>query len=168
MQESIFNFVNFPQKIITIAQKEMCKVKKLGGIKLINMQIKSETSKAKWLIEIETNPILKLHLDIFESLIGTQKGNIAGRDLIFVQNSYIQKHLETESKFYKEALRAVTRLEIKKGIQNVKKWDEEHVFYNPLFYRNDGKTFALTKYFTKKRIYTLGQLLEKKAEESKK
>ena len=56
----IFEYVSFPQKVITIAQKEMWKIKAYGGIKLINIQIKSETSKAKWLIELVTNPTLKL------------------------------------------------------------------------------------------------------------
>ena len=64
LQKAISDYINFPQKVPTIAQEEMWKTKPYGGIKLINLKIKSETSKAKWLIEIATNPSLKLNLDI--------------------------------------------------------------------------------------------------------
>ena len=64
----------------------MWKIKTYGGCKLVNVQIKSETSKAKWLMEMVTKPQFKINLDIFTNLVGTQKGNIKGRDLIFLQN----------------------------------------------------------------------------------
>ena len=86
MQKTIFEYINFPNKVVTITEKEMWKMKAQGGIKLINIQIKSETSKGKWLIEMATNPNLKLNLDIFTNLMGQQKGNIWGRDLIFLKN----------------------------------------------------------------------------------
>ena len=69
----------------------MWKVKSHGGIKLINIKIKSEISKAKWLIEIVTNPDLKMNLYIFSTLLGTQKGNISGRDLIFFTKIVLSK-----------------------------------------------------------------------------
>ena len=83
LQKSIIEYINFPNKVNTISQEEMWKTKQYGGIKLVNLQIKSETSKAKWLVEIATNPHLKINLDIFTNLIGTQKGNISGKDIIF-------------------------------------------------------------------------------------
>ena len=43
LQDAIFNFINFSQKVVTIAQKEMWKIKSQGGITLINMQIKSDS-----------------------------------------------------------------------------------------------------------------------------
>ena len=46
----------------------------------------SQTSKAKRLIEIATNRNFKINLHIFERLIGTQPGNIKGRNLIFCKN----------------------------------------------------------------------------------
>ena len=88
IQKSIIEYINFPQKVNTISQEEMWKTKQYGGIKLTNVQIKSEPSKAKWLVEIVTNPNLKINLDIFTKLIGTQKGNISGKELIFLQKSY--------------------------------------------------------------------------------
>ena len=151
IQDAIFEFVNFPHKVVTIAQKEMHKVKQYGGIKLINIQIKSEASKAKWLIEIGTNPELSLHLNVFSDLLGKQKGNIMGRDLLFLQKSYMKSHLKTESKFYKEALSAISKIDVKKGISQVEKWDQEHLFYNTLFKTENGKTHSLTKDFEEKK-----------------
>ena len=133
MQKAIFDYINFPNQVITISQAEMWKTKTKGGIKLINIQIKSETAKAKWLLEIATNDELKLNLMIFTSLLGQQKGNISGRDLIFLQTSYFKRQLKTDSEFYKEALHSLGRLEIKKGIPDLNHWDKEHIFYNPLF-----------------------------------
>ena len=70
VQDSISEFVNFPNKVITIAQKEMWKIKSYGGCKLVNIQIKSETSKAKWLMEIATKPQFKVNLELFSLLVG--------------------------------------------------------------------------------------------------
>ncbi len=59
----------------------MCRLIKInGGIKLVNVQVKSATSKAKWLLEMATNPYFKVNLDIFSSLVGIQRrGTIRGR-----------------------------------------------------------------------------------------
>ena len=104
LQKSIFEYVNFPQKVKTISQQEMWKTLPLGGLKLLNVEIKSQTSKAKWVIENASNMAFKLNLDIFISLMGTQKGGISGKDIIFLEKSYFQKQLKTNSTFYKEAL----------------------------------------------------------------
>ena len=74
IQDAIFQYVNFPLKVITIGQRELWKTKPNGGCKLVNIQVKSETSKAKWLMEIATNPDLKIHLETFSNLVGVQKG----------------------------------------------------------------------------------------------
>ena len=39
IQDSIFRYVNFPNKAITIGQPEMWKTKLNGGCKLVNIQI---------------------------------------------------------------------------------------------------------------------------------
>ena len=168
VQKHIFDYIQFPQKVTTIAQKEMWKVKHQGGIKLINIKLKSETCKAKWMVEMATNPDLRLNIDIFTTLLGTQKGNITGRDLIFVQKPYIDHHLKTESKFYKEAFLAMKYFELRKGIKTVEHWDKQHLFYNPLFTWKNGELLTLTKYCEKNKIYTFGQLLEEKTKEARK
>ena len=165
IQDSIFHYINFPLKVVTIGQREIWKIKLNGGCKLANIQIKSETSKAKWLMDISTNPTLKVNLDIFTSLIGIQKGNTSGRDLVFMLKPHITK-MCIQSAFYKEALMAITRFERKKGISVVTKWDEEHIFYNPLILGRTGKVLKETDYFHKNKIYKLGQLLEETAKEA--
>ena len=64
---------------------------------------------------------------------------------------------------------AVSTYELKKGMSDVKKWDDEHIFYNPLILLNKkGETIKETKYLCKNGIYKLGQLLEETAKESRK
>ena len=46
VQESIFDFVNYPNRVVTVGQKEMWKIKSNGGCKLVNVQVVSEASKA--------------------------------------------------------------------------------------------------------------------------
>jgi len=106
----------------------MWKTYSLGGIKLININVKSKTSKVKWMTELATNPNLKLNLDIFTTLLGTQKGNIRGRDLFFLKKSYYQNQLKTESKFYKEALFSTAQLNIKKGVKDLHAWNRNTYF----------------------------------------
>ena len=98
VQNSIFNYFNFPQK----GQKETWKGKYVVGCKLANIQIKSQTSKSKWLMNIISNPVLKLNYSIFEELLGTQKGNATARDLLFMDKSCMKKMQICP--FYKEAL----------------------------------------------------------------
>ena len=71
--------MNFPSNVNTIAQKEMWRLKEHGGLKLVNVQIKSQISMAKWLIELVSNPDLSSHLQLFQKLLGAQKGNISSR-----------------------------------------------------------------------------------------
>ena len=97
----------------------MWRLKTNGGIKLVNVQIKSEVSKVKWLIDLVSNPECRLHLQIFKELLGVQKGGICGRDLLFLDHSYMKRHLKTDSAFYKEALLAISTLQASKGIPNV-------------------------------------------------
>ena len=166
LRQDIFQFINHPHRVTTIAQKEMWRLKENGGIKLVNVQIKSEVSKAKWLIDITINPSLTLSYSIFHNLLGVQKGGIFGRDLIFLQPSYMQRHLKTSSNFYKEALSALSKLDLSKGISNVNQWDSEHLFYNKYFHAKDlDKTFATTKHFETINLVTFGQFLEEKVKE---
>ena len=82
LQKEINDFVTFPETH-TIEQKELWKTKQKGGIKLINLEIKSDTCKVKWLLEMVSNPICNINLLIFTELIGRQKGDITGRHLFF-------------------------------------------------------------------------------------
>ena len=165
MQKAIFDYVTYPMKTHTIAQTEMWKTKENGGIKLINIAIKSGTAKAKWLIEMKSNDKLRLNLLIFEQLMGQQKAGIFGRDLIFLEKSYFKRHLETKSEFYREALMSLGNLELWKGIQTINDWDKEHIFFNPMFTTENGKSLNLVKYCKENDIYRYEQLVEEKRKE---
>ena len=71
----------------------------------------------------------KLHQLIFNELIGRQHGHFTGDEIIFVENSFIKKHLRTNNTFYKEALGAITRLHTQKYVNNLQ---NEHLFYNKI------------------------------------
>ena len=169
VQNEIFDFVNYPQKTKTIEQKEMWRLRGNGGIKLPNLQVKSQISKVKWLIELVTSPEMSAHLVLFERLIGVQKGNISGRDLLFLPRSYILRHLKTENAFYKEALLAISDLEISKGVPNVAQWDKEHLFYNSLFSLKSARDRAIpiTRYFERSNLFTFGQFLDEKTKQAR-
>ena len=129
------------------------------------MQVKSETSKAKWLMEIATNKDFKVNFDIFNILLGTQKGNNTGRDFIFMHKKHI-KVMNITNPFYKEALKAITIFNRKKGIPIPRAWDDENIFFNPLIMNKSFKTLRETEYFRQKGVFRLGQLLEEKAKEA--
>ena len=145
----------------------MWKIKLNGGCKLVNIQVKSEGSKARWLTEIATNPQLKVNFDIFSTLIGTQNGHNTGWDLIFMHKAHITRVMNIDSPFYKEALKSISLFECKKGIVNVNAWDDENLFYNPLIINKSGKTIKETEYFRENGIYKLGQLIEEKSKEAR-
>ena len=63
---------------------------------------------------------------------------------------------------------ALAKLEVRKGVPMVQKWDEEHLFFNPLLTLPNGKTLTPTKYCEDKGIYILEQLLEEKSKETRK
>ena len=165
LQKKFYQFVKFPEKANAIAQKEMWKVHEQGGIKLINLEVKSQSAQAKWLIHLVSNENFVLNFKIFSRLVGSQPGEIKGRDIIFLQKSYFQHTFKTQSKFYKSALLALSQLEIKKGINDINAWDQEHIFYNPLFLTEEGKTLPLTGYCRKHNIYRYEQLLQEKRKE---
>ena len=79
----------------------------------------------------------------------------------------MQNHLITQSKFYKEALLGISTLDTIKGISDVKKWDKEHLFYNKLLFGRNEKTFSLTKYCERNKIYIFDQLLDENVKQQR-
>ena len=124
--------------------------------------------KVKWLKEIASKPALKLHLHLFTALTGMQKGQNKGKDLIFMLKKHIPTVVKCDNPFYEEALKSVSIFLRRKGIQNVRDWDQENIFYNPLITTNTGKTLIETKHFREKGIFKVGQLLEEKSKKSQK
>ena len=109
-----FNYINFPHANVTVSQIEMKKLREDGGIKLIDINIKIETSRIKWLMELVTNTQLQSHRNLITELLGRQKGGLRGTDIFFTTHHYAKKLLTTKSQFYKEAIQAITKLHIKK------------------------------------------------------
>ena len=163
IQNAITQFVNFPNRVNTISQKEMWKIKLNGGCKLVNVQIKSETSKARWMMEMATKAEFGVNLKIFSDLVGIHKGNNCGKDLIFMDRRYVTHVMKINNPFYKEALKSTSIFERKKGVPTASAWDNENVFHNPLIKTRAGKTLKETEYFRQNGVFTLGQLLEEKA-----
>ena len=110
----------------------------------MNIQIKSETSKAKWLMEIATNPDFKIHLETISDLVGVQKGDNKGKDLIFASETFITRTMKIGNPFYKEAMQSLSKFTRKKGINDPVDWDKENIFHNPLILSKTGKTLKET------------------------
>ena len=130
LQADIFTYVNYPRKQTTVAQKEMHKLTADGGIKLVDIKTKSATSKVKWLLDVTTDPHLSLNKLLYHKLLGVQKGSFEGKDMIYMSTVYHRRILTSPSAFYKEALLAVSTLNIWKTIPDLR---EEKVYYNPIF-----------------------------------
>ena len=86
-------------------------------------------------------------------------GNTFGKDLIFRLKPYITR-LKVITPFYREALMSASTFNTVKGIPEVKNWDEENIFYNPLIRSRSEKTLVETDYFHKRGILKLGQLIQ--------
>ena len=113
------------------------------------------------MVEITSNTELKIHLQIFKTLLRMQKGNISGKDIIFLSDHFMKYHLRTDNKFYKEALLGISKFNTLKGIKNITKWDEEHIFYNKILVaKTSEKPLPLSTYCERHNIFILQQLLE--------
>ena len=132
ISEAFIDYINFPKKVEKplVSKMEMEKLRVDGGLKLINISLKSLTPKVHWLIRLITDETLKVHLHLFNSLIGIQKGQLRGQDIIFAENSYVTRTLNTKNSFYKEALDGITKMNICKHYSNI---NDENVFFNPIF-----------------------------------
>ena len=119
-------------------------------------------------MEIATNPEFKIHLETFSTLVGVQKGGNAGKDLIFMNRSFITRVMKIEDPFYKEALQSLSMFRRHKGIARPEDWDKENIFHNPLVLSRSGKTIRETVYFQNHNISKLGQLFDEKAKEARK
>ena len=57
---------------------------------------------------------------IMTSIIGTQKGGLQGSDLFFTTEQYSKNILKIpHSNFYREAIQAITKTQVKKRIENL-------------------------------------------------
>ena len=155
-QNTLFDYLNHPSKLKCISQVELQKLLLDGGVKLINLQLKSEASKVQWLMSLCTTTELSLHKALVERLFGVQKGGLTGIDLFFTTKSYAQLILKTNSSFYKEAVIAMTSLEPKKQIMDRY---EEPIFYNRTFLQENERVIAPLEGCIRQGIFKYGQLI---------
>ena len=87
----------------------MEKLRSQGGLKLINIKLKSQTPKVYWLLNLMTDENLIFQKNLFNLLVGTQKGQLKGEDIIFAEQDYV-KHLNISNNFYRDALEGITKL----------------------------------------------------------
>ena len=165
LQRAFKDYVNFPQhNNPTVAEDEMKKLRLDGGIKLIDIQTKLEAYRATWMLDLTENPNLRSHVAVIKSLIGTQKGGITGLELIFLDEYYTKKILKVPaSPFYAEAIRATSKLPLKKRIEDLSK---EKVFYNPIFRNVNLKTIPIPRRCEREEIYTYGEVIDEYTKQS--
>ena len=156
LQNAFFAYINYPHTTPNISQQEMKKLRLHGGVKLIDIKTKTDTSKVRWLMELMTNKDLTTHLTLMTTLIGTQKGGLEGIDLFFTTKHYTNKTLKTQADYYKTAIQAITKLQVKKKIEDPK---QEKVFYNPTFQNARNNTIGINLTCEKNKAYTYGQIL---------
>ena len=95
-------------------------------------------------------------------MVGEQKGGLQGEQLLFAEHRYICNNLKINSHFYEEALRAITKLDIRKHFSDIK---DEHLYYNKIFSTSDDDEIEekTVKPFTGNRVLsaikTYGDLL---------
>ena len=135
----------------------MHKLCKHGGIKLINIQAKIEASLIKWLINLCVDPELNIHLTLIDHLLSEQKGKCRGKDLFFTTKHYAQKVLKINLLFYKDAIKAMTTLDLCKQVLDPR---EEKLFYNPIFQGRSEQTLKITKPCDTAGVFTYGLLLD--------
>ena len=155
LQSSFRDYINFPRhERPTVSEAEMKKLRLDGGIKLIDIQTKLETSRSMWLMDLLDNPSLQVHLAVVTSLVGTQKGGLQATDLVFTNVFYCNRLLDVPaSRFYSQALKSTAKLTLCKKIRNL---DEEKIFYNSMFTDVNGKTLAVPRRCERDGVFTYG------------
>ena len=156
IQKEFLNYITFPRKTNTISESEMQKLRQDGGAKLINIQSKIEASKIRWLLELVTNTELSTHVIVIEKLLGTQKGSLIGTELFFTTKQYANRILKTKSAYYQEAIKAISKLNIKKKIEDI---NNEKLFYNPIFKTSAELTLTPNLTCIRNNAYTYGDIL---------
>ena len=152
LQKSFKDYLNFPrQKNPTVSEAEMKKLRIHGGVKLIDIDVKVQTSRAMWLLDLLHNQALVSNLAIATELVGSLKGGLQFTDAIFTNTFYCNKLLDIpSSSFYKESLKATAKLNLSKKIVDL---NEEHIFYNPIFTDAHNKPLGITKRCERQQVH---------------
>ena len=136
----------------------MFKLRKEGGLKLINIRAKSLASKCMWLKEVLTKDDLSLNKDLIDELIGKQNHFICGTKICFTDQYFI-RNANINSAFYKQTLNGFVKLEVRDKMRDC---DEESIFMNPIFRNAQGKMLLSTPHFRLNKIFKLKQFKHEK------
>ena len=156
VQHAFTHYINWPHHVHTVSQQELFKLRPHGGIKLLHIQTKSQASKASWIIQLVTNPVLATHLALVTDLLGTHFGHIRGLDLLFTPPQVIARTVKASTPFYREALQAFSSFTLEKHVPDV---TQEHVFYNRVFLDANYTVLTPDKVYHRMRMYTYQQFL---------
>ena len=129
IDNAFLDYVNFPNAKPMVSKMEMEKLREFGGLKLINIQLKAETPKIKWLMRLITDEELTAHKAIFESLLASEGLYLTGCEIIFAEPSFVKK-CRISNLFYGEALNGISKLNTFKHFSDIQ---NEHVFFNRIF-----------------------------------
>ena len=166
LDKLILEFAIFPKKKNEVSKMEMQKLKLNGGIKLIQTKLKSLAPKIKWLIDLVTDESLKTHRNVFRKIIGKQKYHIEGENVIYSDEEFMKKYLKLQNGFYHEALKGISKLNLKKHTTDINK---ETLFHNKNFTSNDeetGEEKSIKPFKSKNLQYitTYGDLIQAKSQ----
>ena len=156
-QKLLNDFIIYPHKANMIATDELYKLRTDGGIKLINIDLKAQASKIKWLTQVITDEKRKTNRDIIDELIGEQVYGYAGLNCIYLSKGIVKK-MKISSPFYDQTIKKLANLEPQKKIENP---DDENIMYNKLF-QNESGNMVFSAYLNKANIWKYGQLKEEK------
>ena len=162
LQASFKEYINFPRRP-TVSETEMKKLRTDGGIKLIDIQTRIDTSRCMWLLNLVHNPELKASLAVMSRLVGMQKGGLIGPDLIFTDIRYSRLLRIPNSMFYLQGLKAAAKLTLNKRIDDL---NEEKIFYNPFFRDENLHTIPITKRCERHKVYTYGEVAQEYVRQS--
>ena len=79
IQTLFWNYIHFPNENRTVCKSEMQKLRQHGGVKVINITCKTDSSRIRWLMELCDNCELQNHMNLVEKLIGPQMGGMQGK-----------------------------------------------------------------------------------------
>ena len=144
LQQLFNDYINFPFQRHTVAEAELFKLRSDGGLKLINITLKSQASKVMWLKDLILKPSLHLQLALVTRLLGTQRGQKSGLELFFVPHSYAQRMLKLNAPFYTEAIVAFSALDLQQHIPTAEALGQQNIHYNRVFTDVDHKPIPIT------------------------
>ena len=157
LQKAFFDYINYPHKVPTVSQEEMKKQRLHGGIKLIDIESKQSAFMVNWLIDLAINEEISICNFVYTELMGEQPGYLRGIELFFTTQRYASSCITYSSQYYKNALKAITRLKVRKKVEKVL---SEKLFHNPIFKDKNGLTMKENLVCKKNNIKTFGQLTD--------